>query len=589
LDIRKSIYTYRGTYMAKPLLIKNGFVIDPFNEIHGEKMDIAIKDGKIIDASSLKGKAEVIDASGMAVMPGGVDIHSHIAGAKVNSGRMFRPEDHRKDPVKKTSITHSGAGYSVPTTFVTGYRYSQMGWTTVFEPATPPLKTRHTHEEFNDMPNIDKACFPLFGNNWFVMDYVREGDIEGLAGFIAWLLRATKGYAVKMVNPGGVENWKWGKNVENLDDTVYSFEVSPRQIITALCRANEKLGLPHTVHVHGNNLGHPGCVSTTKETFECVKGCENKRERIMHLTHLQFNAYAGTGWNNFSSGASEIADYINSNKHITVDVGQVIYGDSTTMTGDGPWEFNLQNLGSTMPWGQKPGMKWINGDVEAECGSGIVPYIFSPKVFVNAIQWAMGLELLLLINDPWRVFMTTDHPNGGPFFFYPRIISWLMSKEARDKVLADSDIKATERTSLKDIERELTLEEIAIITRAGTAKSLGLIEQGKGHLGVGADADIAIYNLGLEEKDPVKIEKAFTKAAYTIKDGVIVVKNGEVVQVVNGRTYWVDAKVSEDLEARVKQNIEDKWYKYYSINLANYPVTEDYLKHSNPIKVNANI
>jgi formylmethanofuran dehydrogenase subunit A len=164
-----------------------------------------------------------------------------------------------------------------------------------------------------------------------------------------------------------------------------------------------------------------------------------------------------------------------------------------------------------------------------------------------------------------------------------------MSKEARDKVLADSDIKATERTSLKDIERELTVEEIAIITRAGTAKSLGLIEQGKGHLGVGADADIAIYNLGLEEKDPVKIEKAFTKAAYTIKDGVIVVKNGEVVQVVNGRTYWVDAKVSEDLEARVKQNIEDKWYKYYSINLANYPVTEDYLKHSNPIKVNANI
>jgi formylmethanofuran dehydrogenase subunit A len=573
--------------MAKPILIKNGFVLDPYNKIHGEKMDLAIKDGKLVDLKSIKGSYDTIDATGMAIMPGGVDIHSHIAGAKVNSGRMMRPEDHRKDPVKRTKVTHSGTGYSVPTTFVTGYRYSQMGWTTVFEPATPPLKTRHTHEEFNDMPNIDKACFPLFGNNWFVLDYVHEGDIDGLAGYIAWLLRSTKSYAVKLVNPGGVENWKWGKNVENIDDLVYHFEVSPRQIITALCKANEKLGLPHTIHVHGNNLGHPGCMSVTKDTFDCVKGCGTKRDVLMHFTHLQFNAYAGTSWKDFCSGAPDLAEYLNKNKHVTADCGQVIFGDSTTMTGDGPWEFNLQHLGSTMLWGQKPGMKWINGDVEAECGSGIVPYVFSPKVFVNAIQWAIGLELMLLVKDPWQIFMTTDHPNGGPFFFYPRIISWLMSKPARDKVLADIAKEATERTSLKDLTRELTLEEIAIVTRAGTAKSLGLIQQGKGHLGVGAIADIAIYNLGLEEKDPVKIEKAFTKAAFTIKDGEIVVKNGEVVKVVDGRTYWVDAKVSDDLEARVKQDIETKWSKYYSINLANFPISEDSLKVSAPIKVQA--
>jgi formylmethanofuran dehydrogenase subunit A len=575
--------------MAKPLLVKNGFVVDPLNKIKGEKIEVGIKDGKIVDASSIKGDCTTIDASGMVVMPGGVDLHSHISGAKVNTGRIMRPEDHRKDVVKKTAITHSGVGYSVPSTFITGYRYSQMGWTTVFEPATPPIKTRHTHEEFNDMPNIDKACFPLFGNNWFVMDYIRDNDIEGLAGFIAWLLRVTKGYAVKLVNPGGVENWKWGKNCENLDDPVYHFEVSPRQIIQALCDANEKLGLPHTIHVHGTNLGHPGCVNTTKEIFECIKGHGADRKIIMHFTHLQFNAYGGTGWKDFESGGSMISDYLNQNKHVTVDVGQVIYGDTTTMTGDGPWEFNLQHLGSTMPWGQKPGMKWVNGDVEAECGSGVVPYIFNKQVFVNAIQWAMGLELLLLIKDPWQVFLTTDHPNGGPFFFYPRVISWLMSKPARDKVLADSHQMATERTALKDITRELTIDEIAIVTRAGGAKSLGLADYGKGHLGIGADGDVAIYNLGMEEKDPVKIEKAFTKAAYTIKSGEILVKNGEIVKVVDGNTFWVDAKVSEDLDLRVKEEIEKKWYKYYSVNLANYPIGPEYLKSSRPIKVQASI
>ena len=30
------------------LLIKNGFVFDPINKINGEKMDIAIKNGKIV-------------------------------------------------------------------------------------------------------------------------------------------------------------------------------------------------------------------------------------------------------------------------------------------------------------------------------------------------------------------------------------------------------------------------------------------------------------------------------------------------------------------------------------------------------------
>ena len=34
------------------ILIKNGFVFDPINKINGEKMDIAIKDGKIVEKVS---------------------------------------------------------------------------------------------------------------------------------------------------------------------------------------------------------------------------------------------------------------------------------------------------------------------------------------------------------------------------------------------------------------------------------------------------------------------------------------------------------------------------------------------------------
>ena len=75
----------------KDLIIKNGVVYDPLNDIDGEKKEIHIKDGIIVD--KVNGDAKVIDASGMIVMPGGVDIHSHIAGTKVNAGRQFRPDD----------------------------------------------------------------------------------------------------------------------------------------------------------------------------------------------------------------------------------------------------------------------------------------------------------------------------------------------------------------------------------------------------------------------------------------------------------------------------------------------------------------
>ncbi len=65
--------------MAGTIAIKNGYVFDPpLNEINGEIMDIFVRDGKVVrelSAAELK-DAKVIDASGMTVMPGGVDSHS---------------------------------------------------------------------------------------------------------------------------------------------------------------------------------------------------------------------------------------------------------------------------------------------------------------------------------------------------------------------------------------------------------------------------------------------------------------------------------------------------------------------------------
>jgi len=562
------------------LLILNGYVYDPLNGIEGERADISIRDGKVVE--SVGTGAKIIDASGMIVMPGGVDIHSHIAGSKVNAGRILRPEDHEKDVERHTAITRAGTGHSIPSTFTTGYRYAKLGYTTVFEPATPLLKARHTHEELDDTPIVDKGCFPLFGNDWRTMEYLRQGQLEECAAYVAWMLRATKGYAIKIVNPGGVEAWGWGRYLVGLEDRVPNFDITPREIVRGLCKVNKMLHLPHTIHVHTNDLAKIGNYQTTIDTMDSVRDLSSDSKPVIHITHVQFTGRTGSAWHNVGSGAPEIADYVNKHGHVTADMGQVVFMNTTTMTADGGFQYMLYQLS---------GNKWMNFDVEVETGAGIVPYRYRRNNYVNAVQWGIGLELALLIKDPWRVYMTTDHPNGGDFTKYPKIICWLMSRKAREKSLARINSIARNKLDLPDIDREYSFSEIAVVTRAGTANALGLKE--KGHLGVGADADVAVYNINPTKIDPSRdyrlVRRALKKAAFTIKDGRTVVKNGEIVETPIGRTYWVDSAVSEDLNAKVESQMRKTFAQYYTVQMDNYAMADSELANSNRIKVKAEV
>ncbi|MFQ5975832.1 MAG: formylmethanofuran dehydrogenase subunit A, partial [Candidatus Hydrothermarchaeales archaeon] len=470
-------------------IIKNGRVFDPLNQIKGEKKDICIKDGRIVEKVNER-KAQIIDAQNMVVMPGGIDIHSHISGGKVNSGRLFRPEDSLRYVLPKTGITRSGTGFSVTSTFMTGYLYAKMGYTTVMSPAMPPLMGRHTHEELNDTPMIDKSTYPLFDGNWFVMNYLKNGEIEKCAAYVAWLLRSVKGYTIKIVNPCGTEAWGWGRNITNIDEHVPYFDVSPKDMIKGLSEVNEMLGLPHSIHLHPNNLGRPGNYTTTLDTFNVLNGKQSPKDRqVLHIAHAQFHSYGGDSWKDFKSKSDDIAKDINKKDNTTMDLGLVTLDETTTMTADGPMEYYLSSLTH---------LKWVNRDVELETAPGVTPFVYSPRISVHAIQWATGLELALLIKDPMKVLLSTDHPNGGPFFRYPRLIAWLMSKKYREEKIAKLHKAVNKRATLPSMDREYDFYEIAALTRAAEAQALGL-SMTKGQLGIGADGDVAIYDMNPEE------------------------------------------------------------------------------------------
>src|SRR5437660_7588182 len=241
------------------LKIANGTVYDPSNGIDGIVHDIWVEESKVVAAPTPSDfqSDKVLDATGLIVMPGGVDMHAHIAGPKVNVARKMRPGDNgRAPPVRRTPLTRSGTTGSVPSTFAAGYLYAGMGYTTAFDAAIPPLGARHAHEEFHDTPVIDKGFFVLMGNNHYALMQIAKKDPAKLKAFAAWLLASAKAYAIKLVNPGGVEVWKeGGGNVSGLDDSVPAFDVTPRQIIQSLAQTAMDLRLPHPVHIHCNNLG----------------------------------------------------------------------------------------------------------------------------------------------------------------------------------------------------------------------------------------------------------------------------------------------------------------------------------------------
>jgi formylmethanofuran dehydrogenase subunit A len=535
------------------LRIVGGAVHDPANGIDGETRDVCIEDGRIV--ADLPAGAPTLDARGMVVMPGGVDIHSHFASSSCNHARRLIPDEHAADPAPAPVLAdgqppaRSGTGGTVPSTFTTGYRYAGLGYTTAFDAAVAPLTARHSHSELDDTPCLDGGIFVLMGNDEYLLRQIEAGERGRARDYAAWLLGATGGYAVKIVNPGGVEAWKTGqRNVTSLDDQVSGRAVTPRAILETLTDAANALRLPHPVHIHGNNLGVAGNVVTTLASMEAVAG------RRAHFTHLQFHSYGGGNGQPWSSAASKVIEYVNGHAEVSVDVGQVMFGPAMTITADAPVEYLLY---------KSSGRRWTNIDVELETGCGIVPLTYKDKAAVSALQWVVGLELFLLSADPWRVVLSTDHPNGGSFLAYPALIQLLMDRSVRDDQLKRVNPKLIAGSALADgLAREYTLNEIAIITRAGPARLLGLTH--KGHLGVGADADVTIYS-----RDP-DLATMFSTPRYVVKDGTLIVEEGHLRRAPAGRRL----RVAPGYDDAVLPDLRRYFDRYATVAFDNYPVAD---------------
>ncbi|MHC1551446.1 formylmethanofuran dehydrogenase subunit A [Phyllobacterium sp. K27] len=517
------------------MLIKlaGGEVIDPVNG-QTRKRDIWIRDGLLIDAPLGEAADQTHDVSQCIVMAGAIDIHSHIGGGNVNTARLLLPEHHAAHQRRPANTPLSNAGWS---TFRTGCLYAQMGFTTVVEPAMAPSSALHTHLELADIPIIDKATLAILGNDDFSLSLLRDSTSSAmLDDYVAWVVGSSRALGVKVINAGAAAAFKENVRSFSLDDEVPEYGVTSRKIVKSLQASVTRLGIPHPLHVHANNLGIAGSADTAAATIEASEGVP------LHLAHLQFYSYGTEGKRKFSSEASRLAAAVNGNRDVTIDIGQVMFGQTVTISSDVMRQFSA--IGNASP------KKFVIFDGDGNGGGGIVPYRYKQDYY-GSLQWAIGLELFLLINDPWRVFFTTDHPNGAPFTAYPELFELLMSSAARDEQSSKLNASALELTTLATIRREYTFDEIAIMTRAAPAKLLGLKD--RGHLGAGAIADIAVYRKGRD------VAKMFREAALVFKNGDLVVKNGKVTNYRWGKTLRLNPPPDKAIVKRMKAYHEERY------------------------------
>ena len=538
------------------MLIKlsGGRIVDPMQNLNGECRNLFIRDGFLVTDPGAEAPFDAVyDVSGLIVMAGTIDIHSHIAGGNVNTARLLLPEQHRNHMARRLNHPFSTAKWSATDI---GYRYARMGYTTVVEPAMLPVNALDVHLQLADIPVIDTAALAILGNDDLLLRMMRaKAGQQQINDYVAWTLNATRSLGLKVINAGGANAFKANIRQFDLDDIVPDYGVSSRQILQTLQRAVYELGVPHPVHVHCNNLGTPGNVETALATMEAAQGLP------MHLAHIQFYAYGNEGARGFSSAAARLLEGFKRHPNITMDVGQVLFGQTVTISGDVIAQYSRH--GDASP------KKWVIWDAECEGSGGVVPYHYRETSFVNTLQWAIGLELFLLAEEPQRLFFTTDHPNGAPFTAYPELIRLLMDYEYRLACMAVMNQDALALTLLPSLKREFSLSEIAVMTRSAAAQLMGFTD--RGHLTPGAVADIAVY------RPQVDYRAMFTDAALVFKNGQLVVREGEVVSRKSGVAHTIEPFFDRGIERHIKNHFD----RFYSLSLANFSISDVDFKQAN--------
>ena len=535
------------------LIIKNGLIFDPLNDIKGEAKDILIQDGTIVEKFSSEKDVKSIDAKNRTVIPAALDIHTHVASQQVNWVRLIGANNSKFKEI-----------WNGLTLEYIAKSYISNGYTFILEANVFPSLARQTIFNFKNLPLLDKAMLLNVSNLWPLELEFQRGKIDNMAVFLSNLLSMTKGFGFKVYNPFESESWNFKTLRKDVSTKGRLYNFSALDVYENLTKTNEYLGLPHSIHAHIEGYEQIKAKNNLFTILEKIKSLDLepnskidsdiKRSQIFHIAHA--SAY------NVDGNNSELINSLNEKNNIEVDLGFIGFNQiNPLITSDRRLIDSLINGNNS-----NNVRKVISSAIEFEGDNFATLRTFDKKNFQDCNIWANAIDIALKVNNKWQLQFSVNYPNYADINNVPQIATWLLSKNSRDKFMTGMNNEFLKNNTLQDNDKTLNFNEFIILTRASPAKSLGLGNL-KGILREGADADINILDININDidisKDYEKLKNAFTNIEYVIKSGEII-KNKEKINLnYQGKIFWSEGKL-EIADKDLIMNSKKEFYQKYA-------------------------
>ena len=537
------------------ILIKNGLVFDPINNIGGEIKDILIENGTIVEKFSNNNELKEIDANGKTVIPSALDIHTHIASHQVNWARLLgRGSKEFQETWKGLTLKNIARDYI------------KNGYTFILEANVFPSLSKQSIFDLKHLPVLDKAMLLNGSNLWAIELEYQRGKIEDMAVFLSDLLTLTKGFGFKAYNPFESESWNFKVLRDDLTENGRLYNFSALDVYENLTKANEHLGLPHSIHAHIEGYETPqgednlyiilDQIKTLNLTANSNIDSKFKRSQIFHLAHA--SAYNVNGDN------ERLIKFMNENNNFDLDLGFIGFNQiNPLITSDRRLINTLLDTNEA-----ETTFKLIRSAVEFEGDMFAALRNFRKDKKSDCILWANSLDLALSIKDKWQMQVSVNFPNYAHINDVSEIATWLTSKKAQNEYMADMNQEFRNNNSLQKHDESLSFNDFIILSRASPAKSLGLGHI-KGNLGIDSDADINILNLNLKETDisqqPEKFKSALKNIEFVLKAGKIIKNNDKIDLTSQGKIFWTEGKSAKEDKTFIMKKKREFYQKYYSI------------------------
>jgi len=429
-----------------------------------------------------------------------------------------------------------------------------------------PSLARQTIFNFKNLPVLDKAMLLNASNLWPLELEFQRGKIDNMAVFLSDLLSMTKGFGFKVYNPFESESWNFKDLRKDVSTKGRLYNFSALDVYENLTKANEHLGLPHSIHAHIEGYEQIKAKNNLFTILNKIKSLglepnshldsELKRSQIFHIAHA--SAY------NVDGNNSELINSLNEDKNIDVDLGFIGFDKiNPLITSDRRLINSLLKDN-----GDENDIALIRSAVEFEGDTFATLRNFDKKNIQDCILWANGIDIALKVNNKWQLQFSVNYPNYSNINNVPKIATWLVSKDARDRFMTGMNKEFLINNTLKDNDKILTFNEYIILTRASPAKSLGLGNI-KGSLSNGADADLNILDLNINDidtsKDHESLKNALSNIEYVIKSGKIIKHKEKINLTPQGKIFWSKGKVEVADKDLIMNSKRDFYQKYSSV------------------------